>query len=126
MPHLLKATRDAATSSAHYEVTDVTGRVVMVAPIRTITKVFDLRPEAVCRIAQEARCELHFNGRLKLGYGQIITQQVTNHSYAYILQGGVQQTPDPIDQITAEDNPFDPESPEGRAWERGDRSSIKP
>ncbi len=25
-----------------------------------------------------------------------------------------------------EENPFDPESPEGRAWEAGDRSSIAP
>ena len=29
-----------------------------------------------------------------------------------------------IEESGLDDNPFDPESPEGRAWERGDRSSI--
>ena len=65
-----------------YKVTDPNGALVMIAPIDTLRRVFDLKDGALDRVARETStgsvCDLHFNyGRTKLGLAKIDVEIVS-------------------------------------------------
>jgi len=65
-----------------YKVKYADGALMMIAPLETIRKVFNLHDSAASRIVQETlyggSCKIHFNNRLQFGQNEICVEKESN------------------------------------------------